>query len=608
MMTVQFDQDLNTFKYHNINLYNLLFTGNITGRYLLLPPCNWRQYQPGDPQYEGAYWHMFNQLEENDRIVFDNDDSEYQVMHAKNLYHRADHTTPIYMTYWKGNTDLVAYEPMKCAMYICCRQAARNSTKYEVRVCFGMGYGAIGYGHLIAPYDNWVSYYNSNWWENEGAYDGWAGPYPTYNGGGPGVMNGSYRVIMEFEEFSTENATAHWNAIKDDIYNSVRFPRWIETGIIWYNYFNHPEYDKFEAWLQNNAGWEEEDLPVDTRWNKPKSALNLLHAYDLDDTDQTNLKRDLWGADSSSGVFSSGLYNDPMQAILGLHFIPFELPAENKGGSRTDVAVGKKKFMGPTDGERGVYPLTDEYAEYEFGSQVINRIYNDYRDYTEVTIQLFLPTIGWKTLDAQTYMGKELIIKYRVNFLTGDVMALLITNPGNIIQDTVKGVCSQPLPLSGADFARLLQAKTTDMTMAIAGVIGAAGGVAQIAAGSAGGNPMAIAGGLSSLAGTAGNLASGIPSVKAQATQAQNSIQKNGNLGSSAGFLSYPNAYIVISYHEDAMPTRYQNYEGYQSNKILTITNLTGYIKAREVYFSSARATEQEKTMVEQMLKEGVFK
>lgn len=419
--------------------------------------------------------------------------------------------------------------------------------------------------------------------------------------------NGSWYAEYFGEDFVLETiqgqaSTDRWNEFVANVNSRIRFPRFFDG--------NGEQGDiKALNWCTSNDGWNEEDLPVDTQWTKPRSMLNMINAYTMTDAQMETFKKCLWYMDGNNMELSNKLYSNPMDCIIGAYFIPFAIPA-GQVTSPDIVWAGLQnlKFYDTMEKE-AVFPrITDEFVEYTLGVVNVERIFNDYRDFTEVALSLYLPCIGWKTLDAQTWMGYDMKIKYRVNFLTGEIIALIIMSDDDIIIDTCKGQCAQQVPISGRDFTNLMQAKLQKQGAFMAAASGFAAGALATVGGVISANPLVAGGGI---AGMAGSVANGIRSGKAAdfaVSKAENQVVRDGDIGGSSAILGYPKAFVLKAYHMDAMPQRYQNYQGYQANQILTVSTLTGYIKAREVYFSSARATEQEKTMVENALKEGVFR
>ncbi len=587
-------RDGNKWIYEHANLINL-----VPGRRSIIQPGRWK--------LNSSYPAIFaTTVTLGSDTVSLGDDQFYSLSNWLND-NKPGWDEPVDIEYEAEQTNQDGKLP-KIALYFMCER--KSSTLYEIKACFGCGWGSGS--DLLMLYDDYVNF-RAGEWHCDRAPHGEPAPQPegwatNNDAGGIGSFAGSYRVLETFNADTVAEAYEIWGEYADAIDARVRFPRWFEReriyGLAPYTY---PEYTNVMTWLHNGAGWEEEDIPVDTSWRHPKSKLRSIHAWKLTDASELNYQKSLWSMDTDDTKISKSLYANPMDCIIAENFIPFAFPSDQLSAREQAILVGIQELS--YNGEQvKAYFLTDEYHEIEFGSVVIPRTFNDYRDFTETSIQLFLPCIGWKALDAQTYMGKELIIKYRLDFVTGDILALLITNPGSVIQDTMKGNCLSSIPISGRDFTSVLQARLAQQNAMITAVGGFVGGAASGLVGIATGNPVLAVGGAAT---ALGSVTSGLQSGKAaqiQATKAENNVVKDGNLGGANAVLGYSKAYIVISRHADAMPTRYQNYEGYQTNKILTISNLTGYIKAREVYFSSARATEEEKAMIENGLKKGVFK
>lgn len=65
-------------------------------------------------------------------------------------------------------------------------------------------------------------------------------------------------------------------------------------------------------------------------------------------------------------------------------------------------------------------PLATDKVTINCGSVAIAETYNNVVDYTNTTIDLYLPFIGFRPLTTSKIMGRTLTIKYVVNVLTGD--------------------------------------------------------------------------------------------------------------------------------------------------------------------------------------------
>lgn len=73
-------------------------------------------------------------------------------------------------------------------------------------------------------------------------------------------------------------------------------------------------------------------------------------------------------------------------------------------------------------------PLATDKITINCGSVAIAETYNNVVDYTNTTIDLYLPFIGFRPLTTSKIMGRTLNIKYVVNVLTGDGVCCVYAN------------------------------------------------------------------------------------------------------------------------------------------------------------------------------------
>ena len=73
-------------------------------------------------------------------------------------------------------------------------------------------------------------------------------------------------------------------------------------------------------------------------------------------------------------------------------------------------------------------PLATDKITINCGSVAIAETYNNVVDYTNTTIDLYLPFIGFRPLTTSKIMGRTLTIKYVVNVLTGDGVCCVYAN------------------------------------------------------------------------------------------------------------------------------------------------------------------------------------
>lgn len=82
------------------------------------------------------------------------------------------------------------------------------------------------------------------------------------------------------------------------------------------------------------------------------------------------------------------------------------------------------------------------------GSAKIPAKYNDATDYARASVSIWLPFVGWATLDASLVMGQTISLAYKVNVLSGDCVAAISIN--GIAFETMTGNVSYPVPYETA--------------------------------------------------------------------------------------------------------------------------------------------------------------
>lgn len=72
--------------------------------------------------------------------------------------------------------------------------------------------------------------------------------------------------------------------------------------------------------------------------------------------------------------------------------------------------------------------ITTDFIETDCGTITINELYNNSLDYTNTTIEMYLPFIGEITLNPNQVYGKQLHLVYRTNPVNGDCVAILYSD------------------------------------------------------------------------------------------------------------------------------------------------------------------------------------
>lgn len=279
----------------------------------------------------------------------------------------------------------------------------------------------------------------------------------------------------------------------------------------------------------------------------------------------------LWSKDPVNNFFDNFLkiFTNPMDAIIGLHMI-----------YATPISSGSEHIrVGYLDSGISSKVVTQQYFKVDCGNINIPEYYGnatDYEPYT--TIHIYLPFIGIVPLKTNDVLGKQLHLEYGVDVMTGTCLAMLTTIKGNsrIMCYTFAGNCAVQIPVSGGNYSQML--------VGLAGFIG--GTVGAVALGS----PIMALGAAHSL--MSGNV----------------SVQHSGSLGSNAGACGTRIPYVVITRKSAYDAQNYQHYYGFPSNNHVTLGTCKGYTQVKSCHIETiGRATDNEKTEIETLLKNGII-
>ena len=295
------------------------------------------------------------------------------------------------------------------------------------------------------------------------------------------------------------------------------------------------------------------------------TGTDLFAVYNPTKSEITSLGKYLW----SSNIVDilQKFLNNPMEAIISLHMI-YCTPTN---GARKNIVLG---YL-----DSGVSALTvaEQFVDINCGSVDVKEYFNDARDYSPYTsVEAYLPFIGMVKLKTEDIIGSKVTIKYTADVLTGAILCKIFVTKSGTEQQlyAYSGNCSVQIPLTGADRTRLISGAVTG---ALAG--GVVGGVAG-----------AVVGGL------------------AKGYMSGSSIERSGSFTSNSGAMGIKTPYIIVSrkYGYDALD--YNKFYGFPSNKTITLGSCNGFTKVKETHVENvARATDKEKTEIENLLKNGVI-
>ncbi len=278
------------------------------------------------------------------------------------------------------------------------------------------------------------------------------------------------------------------------------------------------------------------------------------------------LARQLWSDDFITTFRKT--YNDPIEAIVSLHSIPFQIVT----GSTEDCMVGNY------DSHIPMLRVSAQYYTINCGTISVRENFGSALDYAPYTqCEIFLPFVGIRPLNIDDIMGKILQVKYNIDILTGCGIAMIMCD--NSVLYTFPCEVSQDIPYT----------MSTKMSLFT--------NVAQL-----------VVSGVTALAApSAGSIGSAVSSALNVATGKQTGITRGGTLGGNIGVLGDFRPYLIIHKPIQSLPVDYAHKQGYPSNITAALSSISGYTEIESVHLDNIPCTDSERDEIERLLKEGVI-
>lgn len=314
-----------------------------------------------------------------------------------------------------------------------------------------------------------------------------------------------------------------------------------------------------------NRPGEDVDIPSLPSFDASDAGFVTLYTPTL--TQLNNLANYLWTNDIASVI--QKMFANPMDAVIGLAILPGPVPyvgarAVTVGNVNTGVSMNL---------------VSSQFYTVDCGNLTIANYSGSYLDYNPHTkIEIYLPYIGMRSLNADDVMGKTVNVVYHVDALSGACVAY-IKVAGTVLY-TFLGQCACSVPISGGDY-----------TQVINGVLNIAGAIGTTIATGGASAPLAV----SSIASTALN--GGL----------KTSVEKSGAISGTGGLLSIQRPYLIITTPRQCLPRDQNKMIGYPSFITETLGDLTGYTEVNQIHLENVPATGDELTEIENLLKGGVI-
>ena len=298
------------------------------------------------------------------------------------------------------------------------------------------------------------------------------------------------------------------------------------------------------------------------------------------------------------------IFNNPFDGIITL----FELYC-----TPTDVGTQTIK-SGFLDSEIDSAVIS-RYTEINCGTVGIPEQYGNYLDYSPYSkAHCYLPFIGVVELNVDDIVGHGVNITYRIDEYNGSCIAMITVARSTEVNgedvsysNTVyqfSGNCAVELPLAGGSQAAIragmMQASAYQNAAGISAGASLIGGLGSLLMGSIGGL-------ISGIGSAASNYAYGQANALSNMLSGKSTVQKSGTFGSSYGAMGIKNPFITITRPKQIQVANYNQLYGYPAHKMVIVGDCTGFLRCREVHVISPTATDEEKSMIETLLKTGVY-
>ena len=288
----------------------------------------------------------------------------------------------------------------------------------------------------------------------------------------------------------------------------------------------------------------------------------------------------------AAGLWSNDFYNaitkmfiSPMDAIIGLGFIPISVPTA--GTKNLKVGGIEVKYFpdGVTPTSISMNYVSTQYVNITFGELNVNEFWGAYLDYSPYTkIDIYLPYIGIRSLNVDDIMNKTIRCDYNIDIMSGSCIAFLKCGDSVLYQFT--GNVMTQIPISASNFNNIISSALSVATASIAGA---------------------------SVGGFGGMVGAGLASSAAQVGNAKPSIERSGAIVGSGAMLAIQYPYLILTRPRQALPANQNKYTGYPSFITENLSDLDGYTEIEYIHLESVPATDAELNEIESILKSGVI-
>lgn len=315
----------------------------------------------------------------------------------------------------------------------------------------------------------------------------------------------------------------------------------------------------------------------------------------------------LFNADNADAVATGTklVGSDALNSIVGLRYYPFDI---SKVASVSGTYYIKLGSWDSGCASSGV--ITQNNGVIDMGETVIKPMFNNFLDYTNVSMAIYLPYIGVREVDIKNVLGKTLKVQYIVDITTGKCNAMLYSN--GLLFDSHEGTIARDCPVSGTDAQSY---NTANRQASLSMTNTKISGVQSITSIMGAGLKDGLSGNVGGVVGDVGKAAAfskTYGSVYDQAVQdvvnARNNLPTyfNGSSGGQLGEITPQYVYLIFAVNKTHIPANELEIIGRPSNNSGTVSQFYGFLSCDMVKMETM-ATTTEKEMINTMLSGGIY-
>lgn len=262
------------------------------------------------------------------------------------------------------------------------------------------------------------------------------------------------------------------------------------------------------------------------------------------------------------------IQNDPMEAIISLHSVPYSLV-----GTNAECRIGNFN-TGVT-----MPAISTQYYKLNLGNIFVPEKWSSALDYSPYnSVDLFIPYVGIRSIMIDDIVNKTINMSANTDVVSGATVISVMC--GNSVLYSYDTNMVTEHTFSQSSHALLYQS-----------IMSGIGTIASEAA--KGGIGGAVGGGLSSAINVA--------------LSKHSTVSRGGSTGGVSGALNTFTPYLIFHRPKQSLASGFKHFKGYPSNITTTLGSISGYTEVEHVHLNGIVCTDSERDEIRNLLKNGVI-